>query len=50
MNGLTKKTKTHKTKSTESDLCVAVSEMINSFEKTNVPTCLIGNLKELVLN
>ena len=28
------------------DLCVAVSEMINSFGKTNVPTCLIGNLKD----
>ena len=27
------------------DLYVAVYEMINSFEKTNVPTCLIGNLK-----
>ena len=27
------------------DLCVAVYEMLNSFEKTNVPTCLIGNLK-----
>ena len=32
------------------DLCVAVYVMINSFEKTNVPTYLIGNLKELVLN